>query len=300
MQIHDAASEFYTHLTYFKNYSKETVRRYRQVITFYANQTGHQALSEISQVSVQKVLMHGRKERSWSPKTFVMFKLSLEVFFRWCMQMRYMNTNPAATIETPKVKSPIPTKLTKQQATELLEWVYNYPYPYIFQKYRNHAIFAVALFCGLRKKEILELQYSDVDLENASLYVRQGKGNKERIVPMNQSLIPILRVYLIERKRLRKTCPQFFVSLNRNKGFTETGIKHLVNTIRSASGIQFTMHKLRHTFATLMLEGGCDIYSLSKMMGHNDITTTVIYLAASVVHLRNQIAKHPLNKENIL
>ena len=65
--------------------------------------------------------------------------------------------------------------------------------------------------------------------------------------------------------------------------------------MRKSSGIIFSVHKLRHTFATLMLEGGCDIYSLSKMMGHSDIKTTTIYLAASAEHLRSQMTKHPLN-----
>ncbi|MBS1492230.1 MAG: site-specific integrase [Bacteroidetes bacterium] len=78
-------------------------------------------------------------------------------------------------------------------------------------------------------------------------------------------------------------------------GFTESGIKRLVERIKEASGIKFHVHKLRHTFATLMLEGGCDIFSLSKMMGHSDIKTTTIYLAACVHHLREQILKHPLN-----
>ena len=65
--------------------------------------------------------------------------------------------------------------------------------------------------------------------------------------------------------------------------------------IRKSSKIVFTIHKLRHTFATLMLEGGCDIYSLSRMMGHSDIKTTTIYLSASAEHLRGQMTKHPLN-----
>jgi site-specific recombinase XerD len=65
--------------------------------------------------------------------------------------------------------------------------------------------------------------------------------------------------------------------------------------MRQSSGLKFTLHKLRHTFATLMLEGGCDIYSLSKLMGHENINTTTIYLAASAEHLRAQIAKHPLD-----
>jgi len=78
-------------------------------------------------------------------------------------------------------------------------------------------------------------------------------------------------------------------------GFTESGIKRLMERINEASGIKFHVNTLRHTFATLMLKSGCDIFSLSKMMGHSDIKTTTIYLAASVHHLREQILKHPLN-----
>ena len=69
-----------------------------------------------------------------------------------------------------------------------------------------------------------------------------------------------------------------------------------MDQVRKSSGVTFTVHKLRHTFATLMLEGGCDIYSLSKMMGHSDINTTTIYLAASAEHLRSQMLKHPMNE----
>ena len=78
-------------------------------------------------------------------------------------------------------------------------------------------------------------------------------------------------------------------------GYTNDGLKRLVVQVRKTLGMNFSIHKLRHTFATLMLEGGCDIYSLSKMMGHSDIKTTTIYLSASVEHLRNQMTKHPMN-----
>jgi len=151
------------------------------------------------------------------------------------------------------------------------------------------------LFCGLRKSELLNLKYTDVDLENMSIFVRQGKGSKDRVVPISLGLVPSLKKYLEERKRLNKTCPEFFASLNRNSGYTINGLKRLVIQLKQCSGINFTVHKLRHTFATLMLEGGCDIYSLSRMMGHSDIKTTTIYLSASTEHLRSQITKHPFN-----
>jgi len=174
--------------------------------------------------------------------------------------------------------------------------VHNYPYGYTFLRCRNHAIFSTFIFAGLRKQELLTLKFTDIDIENLTIFVRQGKGKKDRIIPMTYTLAQSLKRYLEYRKKLNKTCPEFFTSLNRNQGFTDTGLKRLVEQIRKASGVTFTVHKLRHTFATLMLEGGCDIYSLSKMMGHSDIKTTTIYLYASAEHLRSQMTKHPLNE----
>ena len=198
-------------------------------------------------------------------------------------------------IEIPKLEKRLPPKLTKQDATKLLEIVYNYPYDYKYLRYRNHAIFATFIFAGIRRKELVKLKVTDVDLENLTIFINQGKGSKDRIIPMCYTLAASLKRYLEERKRLKKTCAEFFVSLNRDVGFTESGLKRLTEHMRKASKIDFTIHKLRHTFATLMLEGGCDIYSLSKMMGHDNIKTTTIYLAASAEHLRSQITKHPLN-----
>jgi site-specific recombinase XerD len=206
-----------------------------------------------------------------------------------------MSTNFAESIEIPKLEKRIPPKLTRQEALKLLEVVFNYPYAYPYLRYRNHAVYSMFLFAGLRRKELLNLMLTDVDIENLSIFVRQGKGAKDRIIPMSYTLAQSLEKYLTERRRLKKTCPEFFVSLNRNKGFTESGLKNLTNRIKEVSKIKFSVHKLRHTFATLMLEGGCDIYSLSKMMGHSNIKTTTIYLAASAEHLRSQMTKHPLN-----
>jgi site-specific recombinase XerD len=156
-------------------------------------------------------------------------------------------------------------------------------------------MFSTFLFTGLRKSELLNLKFTDVDIENLTIFVRQGKGSKDRVIPMSYTLAQTLKRYVNERTRLKKTCPEFFVSSTQNRGYSEDGLKYLVMQVRKTSGIDFTVHKLRHTFATLMLEGGWDVFSLSKMMGHSDIKTTTIYLAASAEHLRGQMMKHPLN-----
>ena len=278
-----------------RGYSKDTVRRYRFVINGYRKISGVNDISEVTEDNVRAMFYYGRTERNWSVNTFIVYHKSLLVFFRWCVKQGFMATNPVDGIEMPRLEKRLPSKLTKQTALQLLEVVYNYPYEYKFLRYRNHALFSMFMFAGLRKQELLNLKFTDVDIENLSIFVRQGKGGKDRIVPMSYTLAQSLKKYVDERKRLAKSCPEFFTSLNRNHGFTDTGMKRLVQTMREASGIKFSVHKLRHTFATLMLEGGCDIYSLSKMMGHSDIKTTTIYLYASADHLRSQMMKHPLN-----
>jgi site-specific recombinase XerD len=252
------------------------------------------SLQDVTETKVKELFYYGRTSRNWSANTFIIYHKTLLVFFRWCVKEGYMTINPVIDIEVPKLEKKLPKKLNKQMALRLLEVVYNYPYTCKFLRYRNHAIFSTFIFAGLRKMELLNLSFADVDLDNMTLFVRQGKGRKDRIVPINHLLAQSLKRYLEERTKLRRTNPEFFSSRNRNAGFTEHGLKHLVDEICISANMKFSVHKLRHTFATLMLEGGCDIYSLSTMMGHSDIKTTTIYLSASAEHLRAQIAKHPL------
>lgn len=295
MEIKDLIQRFCEYALYTKGRSATTIKGYKTVARMFCKSTGVSEIEGVNSDLVRNWFYDGRKDRKWAPACSISYHKNLIVFFRWCVERGYLEKNPCDDVELPRLEKRIPPKLTKQDSMKLLEFVYNYPYDYKFLRFRNHAIFATFIFAGLRKSELLHLKFADVDVENMSIFVRQGKGNKDRIVPVCYSLAEILKKYLVERKRLNKTCPEFFASLNRNMGFCDSGLRNLVRKIRIESGINFGIHKLRHTFATLMLEGGCDIFSLSKMMGHSDIKTTTIYLAASVEHLRKQILNHPLN-----
>lgn len=295
MDIEILVHKFCDYSLSIRGYSKDTIRRYRYVISSFRKYVGISEIGQVTEDNTRWLFYYGRSERNWSVNTFIVYHKTLLVFFRWCINQGYLEKNPILAIEKPKMEKRLPTKLNKQTTLRLLEIVYNYPYEYKFLRYRNHAIFSTFVFAGLRKQELLNLKYADVDVDNLTIFIRQGKGNKDRIIPISYTLAQSLKKYLDERKRLNKTNPEFFSSLRSNIGFTENGLKKLVEQMRKSSGTFFTVHKLRHTFATLMLEGGCDIYSLSKMMGHSDIKTTTIYLAASAEHLRAQIVKHPLN-----
>ncbi|MEI8361365.1 MAG: tyrosine-type recombinase/integrase [bacterium] len=295
MDIQVLTQKFCDHSTFMRGYTEETIKRYKRVIGIYCRTFGITELEQINETDLKQFFIDGRNHRKWKANTFICYHKTLSVFMQWCKGEGLIEKNILDDIETPKLEKSLPPKLTKQDANKLLEVVFNYPYDYPYLRYRNHAIMSTFLLAGIRKKELMKLKLNDVDLENMTLFVRQGKGSKDRIIPMCYKLTDTLKRYLVERRRLNKTCPEFFTSLNRNVGFTDSGMKRLVVKMRKASGIKFSIHKLRHTFATLMLEGGCDIYALSKMMGHSDIKTTTIYLAASAEHLRSQMTKHPLN-----
>jgi site-specific recombinase XerD len=294
MNLQIIAAEFYDYSRFFKGYSKDTIRRYRHAITYYIQISKITSVDEVSSDNLQAFFFYGRTKRNWKANTFIAHHKSLVVFFRWCRDKGYMAENPITKIEIPKLEYRLPPKLTKQETFRLLEVVYNYPYNHPFMRCRNHALFSTFIFAGIRKSELLNLKWTDVDIENSSLRINQGKGAKDRIIPICRTLAISLSRYIEERKKLNKTCPEFFTSLRTNSGITDISLKRFVSKLRTVSNIEFSVHKLRHTFATLMLEGGCDIYSLSRMMGHNDLKTTSIYLYASAAHLQSQISKHPL------
>lgn len=296
MHLLNLMERFCEDASYMKGYTAATLQRYRSGIRLFCKLTGLSDTEAVTPEVVRTFFFEGRSQRHWSASTFITYRKSLLVFFRWCVKEHYLSANPVLDIEKPRLEKKIPPKLSREESERLLELIDNYPWGSPFLRHRNHAIFATFLMAGLRKRELLNLKFADVEVQNSTICVRQGKGRKDRMVPVCQRLADILQRYLVERQRMQKTCPEFFASLTHSDGLTESGFKHLLELVIKAFGKKFGAHKLRHTFATLMLEGGCDIFSLSQMMGHTDIKTTTIYLMATTQHLRAQIGKHPLNE----
>lgn len=232
MEIQIIAQEFYDYSLFYKGLSKETIRKYKYTTDSYVKLQGITTLSDVTHENVRKLFFYGRAERKWSADTALIFHTSLHVFFNWCIMKGYIDFNPIAELERPRLQHRLPKRLTKQESFRLLEIVSNLPYENNFLRQRNYAIIAMFIFAGLRKKELLNLKYSDVDLDNSSLFVNQGKGAKDRIIPISETLAKNLRLYVSERKRLKRTCPHFFTSSTRNSGFTEDGLKHVIDNLK--------------------------------------------------------------------
>jgi site-specific recombinase XerD len=234
-------------------------------------------------------------ECKWTADTFLHYYKGLKAFLKWCVAREYLSSNPIEKIEKPKLEKKLPKRITKQDALLVLDYAFNGKWPYRFLRYRNKAIFSLMIFAGLRANEALSLKIGDVDLSNNIISINCGKGGKDRLVPICSRLNIAIDSYLKDRARLKKESIYLFTSLKGNGKFTYDGLRKVVAEIKKRSGVEFSCHRLRHTFATMMLEEGCDLFTLSKMLGHSDIKTTTIYLSASVKHMQEQIMKHPLN-----
>lgn len=179
MDIEILSQQFCDYSTSIRGYSKHTVRRYKNVIAHYCSLAHISQINQVSDENVHNLFYVGRTQRNWSVNTYIVYRKTLLVFFRWCVQHKYLDKNPILEIEVPRMEKKLPSKLTKQMSLKLLEIVYNYPYTNSYLRYRNHAIFATFIFAGLRKQELLNLKVTDIDIDNLSIFIRQGKGNKD-------------------------------------------------------------------------------------------------------------------------
>ncbi len=291
-QIHQ---DFCNYCLAFKGNTKQTILWYKEAFTYLTKYSQAISLNDLNSEVIEKWILQGKLEKNWSAKTIKNRLQALSLFFDWCVTKKLIPQNPTENIPRPKLPKRIPKHLSKEEALALLDWAKNYPYSYKFDKFRSIAIIATFIYTGIRLRELKNLKMEDIDLSAMTLFINNGKGDKDRVIPLNPILIEYLSKYLTQRKRLNKCCPYFFTALREDTCMSPNVVKRLKEKLSKKSGIKFHPHLLRHTFATLMLEGGCDLFALSKMMGHSEIQTTTLYLSATTEHLREQIIKHPLN-----
>lgn len=286
---------FCQHSLVFKGNTPRTVAWLQETFGYFVKDTQVQSVTEIDQFMIEDYVVRGQTEKGWSPKTIRTRINALKIFLDWCVKRQLIESNPAAGIDLPKLDKRLPEHLTKEAALTLLEWTRNHPFAYRFERARAIAMMSLMMFTGVRAQELLDLNIEDIRFENREVWVRSGKGKKGRMIPMSLDLFHALKQYLRERQRLRRQHPRLLVAVNGDRPLGYKGLQRLVSRLRDSSGIYFYPHMLRHTFATLMLEGGADIYAISKMLGHSDIKTTTIYLSVTTGHLQSEIKKHPLD-----
>lgn len=220
----------------------------------------------------------------------------IRTFFRFMRLENYMEDDPAAMLETPKVGMYLPEVLSLDEIDAMIAAID----PAKEEATRNRAIIETLYGCGLRVSELVNLEISRVFMTEGYLIVT-GKGNKERMVPMSQNSVDEINAYLADRQMLDiKPGEENILFLNRRgHRLTRQMIFTLVRQLAEAAGINrvISPHTLRHSFATHLLEGGANLRAIQMMLGHENLSTTQLYLHIDRTRLRDDILRyHPRNR----
>lgn len=212
-------------------------------------------------------------------------------FFKFLTMEGIVEKNPALTLESPKVGMYLPEVLTVEEIDAMIAAID----PESAEAQRNRAIMETLYGCGLRVSELVNLEMGNIYADEHYLVV-QGKGDKQRIVPMSDRSIDEIHAYLPEREMLSiAPSDRHILFLNRRgRRLTRVMIFYIIKRLAEAAGIRrnISPHTLRHSFATHLLEGGANLRAIQQMLGHESIATTEIYLHVDRSMLRSEILSH--------
>jgi integrase/recombinase XerD len=220
----------------------------------------------------------------------------LRSFYRHLRREGLIEHDPTADLRGPPKTRRLPRVLTREEVAKLL----SQPKGTEPGALRDRALLEVMYACGLRASEAIGLQASDIDLDEGMLRAR-GKGSKERVVPIGRQAVAALRVYEQRGRPAligHRVQTQLFVN-QRGGALTRQGLYKIVQGYARGAGLEQKMspHTLRHSFATHLLAGGCDLRSLQEMLGHADLATTQVYTHLSAERLKDVYFRaHPRAK----
>ena len=211
---------------------------------------------------------------------------ALRSFFKFLTRRRGLKLNPLSDIQLPKANRTLPLVLTLKQVEQLLSLPFNVKQPKQAPQWasaRDAAILEVFYSTGIRLSELADLKFDDFDFFNETIKVK-GKGSKERMVPVGSHAIEALNKYFHQAKI--KEGP-LFISKSR-KRISSRAISDVVKKYTELAGfpVGVSPHKLRHSFATHLLDNGADLRSVQNLLGHSSLSTTQIYTHVSIERIK--------------
>jgi len=289
------ADEFYEWMQV-TNYSERTVQNCRTNLGYFLAWCAERALlrpNEITKPMIeryQRYLFHYRKV-SGQPLTVRTQQVRLtpiRAFFKWLARNNYILYNPASDIDMPRAEYHLPHQIL---TVSEVERIMNQPDLSTRSGYRDRAMLETFYSTGIRRLELINLTIYSIELERGVLMVRQGKGKRDRIIPIGERALKWIETYLYDIRPLFVVNPDHGVLfLNRWGGiFTIGGVTAMVRRYITAAGItkKGACHLFRHTMATLMLENGADIRYIQQMLGHTDLESTKVYTRISIRKLKH-------------
>ena len=275
-------NEYLNYLKNQKNYSDNTIDSYKRDIEMFLSFIKDEGYSlENLDNNVIRNFLRYEVVKGKSKRTNQRRIIALRRYYSWLLKNKYVKYNPFITIKTPRDEKKLPSFLHEEEVEILIEADAKRE---DFLAKRDHAIIILLYSSGLRVSELVSLRLQDINLRNRTMRIF-GKGRKERIVPFSNIALDAINDYLqncrnliLEKNEIVNTTNALFLN-NKGQQITPRGVQYILKKIEEKTGINLDLHphKMRHTFATHLLEKGADLRTIQEILGHTSLETTQVY-----------------------
>lgn len=291
MKIDNVIERYLLELKSVKRYSKNTVKSYKEDLTGFTNfcNTNQQIdIGKISNKFIKRYLMH-LNELELDKRSIARKLASIRGLFKYAFQREILKANPALQISNPKLDRKLPEIVPLESILKIYD---------LADEAEDHPLLVKIIFellygCALRVSELCSINLEDLELSNKVIKIK-GKGNKQRIVPIGDKSIEIVKEYLLWRKDIAAS-NVFLVNVNGERIYVRFVHRVVNKYLGKVTDIKRkSPHVLRHTAATHMMDKGADIRAVKEILGHENLSTTQIYTHVSIEKLKSTYKKaHP-------
>lgn len=272
-----------------------TLKWYRETYAIFLKFLDGRSIGEIEASSAHEIVSDwmaaaNEGERPISPFTARSYWQAMRGFFSYLERFDGF-PSPFRLLQQPKVETnPFPKALSYDDCVRVLDAAQSTDWADEFERARAAAMVGVALYAGLRRGEVLRLQFNrDVNLDEQWIRVVSGKGNKSRITFIAPELEALLRTYVEARRRAHLESVEFFTARTGGKGVKVKTFTRIVERLRKTSGVRFSIHMLRHSFVTTLARNREQPHVIRELAGHADLKTTQRYTRVFAEDMRDAV-----------
>ena len=291
-------NSFSDYLKYQKNYSEHTIDNYKKDILEYNSflEENKYLYSNVDYAKCVKYLNYLNDKRL--SKTSISRKLSsLRTFYKYLVLNQKTDSNPFLLISSPKKEKKLPKYINYNN----IEEIFSIPNMNTTEGQRQRLILEILYSCGIRISELVNIKIKDIDFKEKTILIF-GKGSKERIVRFGEYANDILKIYINNtREELLKGIKSDYLLVGeKREKLTTRRVEQIIDDIIRQTSIKLniTPHMFRHTFATHLLDNGCELLAVQELLGHESLSSTEVYTHVSNERLREVFVKcHPRNNK---
>jgi len=232
----------------------------------------------ISTRIIRQYFYYTKENRGLGQSTISKIISTIKSFFNYLEEEEIIIKNPTRKIRVPKKICRIPSVMSKYEVDLIIKSVDFAPFRCHKNNVRDKLVLSLLYYTGIRKSELLNLNWTDINLSRSTIIIRRGKGGKDRLIPLHKEVTRLLDEYLEKRLPLKT---EALIIGEQGRRMCKCSFVNLLKMYLAISGLKrkgYTAHSFRHSFATHLVEAGVDLFKVQKLLGHASLDTTKIYI----------------------